>query len=493
MAPADADGYDSGISPGQPVRREQGMKRSLLALAAVGLLGLMGCPHDEFTVDLSPGAGGMNRTIVVSLGRSETQAASQIALLEKAYNQTATASAPTTQSFKSVFATKMPDDVGNAGLYLDYSSSMGKVGVYAERYRGDMHVAAQLQERFVAVDRATDLIIGWLKSEIGTETGFDKLQTFLDKQVRDDLKDLAVYAWTSKLVENSNDELLALVARAGLFLNERGYLEPGDLATFVRSYSLKATNQGSERALWALAVRNIRAGMGLAGDQPAPAGWMLADWDRAAASLDAYLKTTPEYAVKLKAFQAAQPATAPAGGESPPAGPPAGRNVITELVGAIFDFQSGGGPSDDTLAVSLKLTTKPASTNGKWDEQAGNVTWHAALDSREAQATKRYPFVCDAIWAVPDAKFQEQHFGKVVFAGWDLIRYGLWHKGLTDAERLVWDEFVAGLRPGKDLAEKLHGFLFADEKLHGVAPENSLARDMVNIIFPPPPPQQGQQ
>jgi hypothetical protein len=58
---------------------------------------------------------------------------------------------------------------------------------------------------------------------------------------------------------------------------------------------------------------------------------------------------------------------------------------------------------------------------------------------------------------------QKSHFGKVALSGDGLTQYCIWRSGLDAKRGGEWDEFVAGLQPGRELAEKIEAFRFSKE------------------------------
>ena len=79
------------------------------------------------------------------------------------------------------------------------------------------------------------------------------------------------------------------------------------------------------------------------------------------------------------------------------------------------------------------------------------------------QQAQRSPDVLFAFWTSANQEFQKRHFGIVALDHQELAEYCLWRRGLPEQEAQQWDGFVAGLKAGSDLIEKLTAFRFVGE------------------------------
>lgn len=126
-----------------------------------------------------------------------------------------------------------------------------------------------------------------------------------------------------------------------------------------------------------------------------------------------------------------------------------------------FPFEAFAGSSpflsladSASLSISLKLPQEPLLSNGKWEKSSSAVRWSFPPGNRPLAT------ICYATWCKVDAKFQKDHFGKVVLDGLALVRYCLWRGGLTAAEGRQWDDFLNSVKP--DSAKRqLEAFLTA--------------------------------
>src|SRR5262249_37453555 len=131
---------------------------------------------------------------------------------------------------KAEFAGAMPSDIGGAGSYQKFSTSLGSTSVYEERFRGNADWAARMEKRFNAAEQLTEHILGWSQMQFGGERGYKKLRRFLDTDFRHDLKNLSVYAWVFQDLSAGKEERQEDIAvRFGQYLVERGYLGLEDL------------------------------------------------------------------------------------------------------------------------------------------------------------------------------------------------------------------------------------------------------------------------
>jgi hypothetical protein len=110
--------------------------------------------------------------------------------------------------------------------------------------------------------------------------------------------------------------------------------------------------------------------------------------------------------------------------------------------------------------VRLALAAAPGHTNGKWDEARRQVLWESELEA--AKPAKRLPVFCYADWSRPDPEFQQQHFGRVILSGDELLKYCLWRGGLAEKQAGEWETFLSGLKPDDALSKTLAAFRFAD-------------------------------
>ncbi len=205
--------------------------------------------------------------------------------------------------------------------------------------------------------------------------------------------------------------------------------------------------------------------MGLDKDAPLPPALQIfRDPERLADSWRQYLAKTPEMRAFQQAWRAKQ--------QDPEAMPPGVDDMFHEMVSRRLVEYSPLAVADH-LRLTLQCPRQPYLTNGSWDAETMVVKWE-----KDVQQGVSMPPVCHAFWAVPDAAFQTQHFGRIVLDGEELAKYVLWYDGLGQIEQIAWDNLVDKLRPGGRLVPQLEAFRFAGEK-EGEATRSDLARELI--------------
>jgi hypothetical protein len=344
----------------------------------------------------------------------------------------------------------MPSDIGGAGSYTHFTSSLGSTTSYVERFRGDDDFAAQLSKRLKSADSLADLVVGWMTAELGQDPKFPRLKKFLDEDLRRDLRNVGIYACTNQATENfqtpHNGEFLV---RAGQYLCERGYFSPKEAPLLFRVLS-----DGDPKPLLADIQRFVARKMGVADSQAIPASLdFLGDPAKLEASFGKYAQSSELIRERLKASKSQEVFEDKAGSEE-----------ITPVEAAdefLFEFAELAGwdisLGCDQLDLKLFGSEKPYATNGEWDEKNATVTWSNRLD------TDRLPVVCFALWSTPDRPFQQAHFAKVLLTGEELAQYVIWYRSLKPEEVKEWDQFVSGLKPGPDLKVAIAAFRFSTD------------------------------
>ncbi len=396
----------------------------------------------------------------------------EIMLLQKLYPEQLGTSDENVLRFKGTFVGKTPQDVGGHGVLTYHTSSMGSAGVYMERFRGE-HLAAQIIRGQQAADRITNHLIGWFACEMKADRRFAALRQWLDTEVRYDLKNLnamliARSLRASELAESNGDEWLV---RAIQYLLETGYITTEDLPVISRASN--NMDDVASAGVMKIIRRMVADKTGIAETEKLPDSLaFLGDMEKMNESLAAYLRTTDDYKALLPEWEKEQAANP----EDPPGEPDPLAIIEEDFFQLIIIDKPPIIPTSQNayLDVTLKTPVEPFSTNGTYDKDSHQVKWERVIerkngttDTRDAWARqllsssahsykrKCYeavglPSVLYAAWAQPDEKFQNEHFGKVVFSGKDLLLYCLWEKSLTEEEAAEWSEFVASLNGKKD-------------------------------------------
>ncbi len=439
------------------------MKRRAV-LATLLLVGLTSCDHNVYQIRLVPQDDGFRRELTVwrTSGGEDgigTLPEEELKEIVKHYPGAKPGSGAVKHEFAATFKAKTPADVGGAGWLLQHSSRMGTAWRYIERFRGNPDVAGTLNRSTKAVDRISDMLIGWLNQEFGGHKDLAKLGKFIDTELRGDLKNVAVYAWLSNntshqmwLAKEDRGEQLEkeMHARILHFVAERGYLRAEDVPLLARIAARIGDEEAMDQAIRSI-LKLIFAKAGLAESELiGKLASLFVQGDAAKASVERYLRTTPEYKALLAEWRKTQTDDP----ESRPAKPDP-TDVLEELGKDLI--QLGFGDTADELRLSLAATAEPYDTNGLWDPKARQVSWDGPLSNRGKPKAK-LPAICYAYWSQPAKAFQRKHFGEIRLDGEQLADYCLWRSGLTAEEGAEWDGFVDRLRPGKDLTKALETF-----------------------------------
>lgn len=445
-------GHSSGNE--KPSRR-----RSLWALAPALLAVLVtGCPHNDYTVEMKPSGGGVERTVtfycadgVNSNGVPNYQSfpSNELASITAVYPSNAVTQDGQRYIARGEFAGTLPHDIGGAGSFTNWTTTLGSAGVYLERFRGNDDLAAKTGKQFHAADQLTDLVIGWAQTEFGHEQGYEKLHQFLDKDFREDLKNVGMYFWVGQLTSLSDTNAVTETSvRFVQYLLERGYVKLSD----ATNLTLLRMDSASDQEMLHLLRRTVAEKIGISGSEPLPKSFdVLRDPDLLEKSWTNYLAQTDLYRAQVKDWETKKKA-------KPDLKEPDPSDAANGLISDLFDGFDPLGGSTDHLTVKLALHRPPTHSNGEW--QNGQEVWSCDLDPN-----RPLPFLCYATWSDPDASFQTNHFGKVILDGDSLSEYCLWRTGLGEQQAGEWDAFLSGLNPGEDLKKKLEAFRFATETI----------------------------
>jgi hypothetical protein len=442
------------------------MKRLLLLASLCVTFYLLGCPEAEYTLNLRPTDTGLARELTVSYhngARADEMAESMATSMAAMYGTTTTSGrAPTTQTYFRVFPDTMPNDVGGAGLYLTYKTSLGSAFIYIERFRGSLDVADQVEARLKAAEELNDLLVGWFATELGKDPAWPKLREWMKTDVRRDMRNLAVYAFAGSVTSGEN-ALGDWLARTGEFLWERGYIHKEDMNQVGRMQDLGLSFLWIARARVSERLASFR-GPGAAGGEVTPP--FLMTLDGFAGSMTRYVAAAPAYrdrvaeAVRRRMTETQAAARVQTAQSQPTREELEGfgvEKIITPLMQGLMP--TSFSRNDDPLRVVLQVTAEPTATNGKF-YGTGKICWDTVVEVRSEMGGMNYPVMCYAIVVQPDEVFQVKHFGRVVFGGGDLVKYGVWHKALSQVEAAAWDKMIEGLSPGQPGLEAVERFKF---------------------------------
>lgn len=477
--------------------------RLLLALAALTVL-VTGCPHDEYTVDLLPRGNVIERTLTFFCadGTDSNGApnyaqfdTNQLKSITALYPPGAVTASSNLFTAHGSFAGRLPSDIGGAGSYSNYTTSLGSASIYTERFRGNDDIATSTEIRLRAADALTDRVLAWSKMELGGQPNYSNLRRFLDTDFRRDLKNLALYWWLGNLADNDRpDGNVEYMARVGQYLVEHHYLQLRDLPQIQRAFA-----EDDADRICRILQRVIARKLDIPDSAPLPAALKFLDSsDSLQTSWEKYLSTTPEYRHLLSEWhwQKAHATWMNPGylahnavgifnrsltnAPGPPRPDPGEVDKKTFEDLAQIDYQ----PEADVVTVNLVLPASPLHSNGKWDAADGKVTWKR--DIEQAKGLSPLPAFCFATWSEPDESFQTAHFGSVRLSGENLFDYCVWHAGLDARQAAECDAFLASLEPDTNLTAKINAFHFSDEASH--APTNTPISTAFQNFFKNTPP-----
>jgi len=469
----------------------------LLGFLAIGCLVAVGCSKNHYQIRITPTDSGFDRTLtcwtVVSGDPPHSQAldAGELARIEESYGSKPEPGDEGKNSFRGKFGVETPQDVGGAGTLERIATPLGTVWSYTERFRGSDDLEAELAKRREAVDTLADLTLGWLRKQFGNEANFPRLERFVDRIVRHDLKNVAVHVWVQ---ENSGTEESVqggFVERLWLFGRERDYLTLHDVAAILRT--LKTTDPTPILEILArLVARELEI------DPASDTLAIFRDQDRLAASWNEHVRGSEyflQYVRNKYGDLQPEPAEVPelvsnlvremekrraerSGDdydEKTPILANADRPSPAEAVGdllsdAFIHFEMA---RDDLLEVTLDAEVEPISTNVTWNEAEKTVTWKEQLGGSVG-----LPIVCAATWAVPDEEEQKRRFGRTLLRGEKLAEYAMWCESLSEKEAEQWDKVLAGCNAGESWTETVKSFQFAEE-----TPARELLADQVKRLL----------
>lgn len=419
----------------------------LLPIMVAGML-LAGCARDVYEIEIQPQGDAFHRTLTAwhedagDRPKVSPLPEREIERLEKLYQQHTTVDDGKKHVFSGRFQGATPADVGGAGSYEHWSSALGTLSNYVERFGGDDDLVSELNRRRRRADQLVNLVIGWAESEWSDHPGFGGLRRFLDDQFRRDLKNIGVYAWTADAVSDYQDDAgRGFLVRVGQYLAERDYLAMTDLPALVRALDDDFAPVAN------LAQRVIARELGVEQGESIPESlaW-LGNPDRLKASFDKHVRTTDLYKNRVAEWREEH-------SDNPGAEPPEPSDVAGSLLAEAtvrFDVAA-----DDLVRVQVATDVKPFFTNGEWDASSGKVKWSEHLGKHPA-----LPALVYAAWTRPDQEAQSKHFGRTILRGEQLAQYVLWHASLTEEQAGRWDEFVGGLEPDDNLAKAIRTFRF---------------------------------
>lgn len=422
---------------------------------------MIGCTRNEYEVELTPTDGGIQRSITCRSVDALNDVKARIALDElqqiaDSYGADVGDLTADEHTFTKIFAEAMPTDVGGSGSYRRWDTSLGSLGIYVERFRGDDDWLSEIEGRHEAIDSVVDLLLGWLTTELEQQRGFDQLQEFLDDQFRRDLKNLCLYAWVAQLMPQQEDMTVPVVEvgmRIGQYFVERSYFTIEELPEITRAIQEYRSTEHPQRIL-AVVQRLIAKKMGAVEEIPSCLNF-LGHPLAVKQSIDQYLIATDDYTELLDQWHQEQADTG-----TPDAEQPEPTAVISHYLARAFlpDLFR----ASDSLKVSLACKSEPFVTNGQWIADKGQVRWERTMNQANQELFSK-PTLLFALWAQPNEQIQHDRFGKTILDNKELAAYCLWHRGLNQQEADQWESLLASFSPGGQTIKQLEKFRFSHE------------------------------
>ena len=468
-----------------------------LAATALTMVSLFGCSNNVYEVEMRPRGDAIERDLTAwhdgptSVGGDGTDGKPQtdfgelspeeLERIARAYGQGIAANAATKHRFTGTFRGVLPNDVGGAGSYTRWQSSLGDLYVYVERVRGSDDLAADLSERRAALDRAIDILIGWLDGELSDDPIAPKLHALLNGPMRRDADNLLLDAWSTaaayrnQSLDGRDAVFHDLLFRSAQYLVERDYFAPDDLPHIVRALEEANGAKDNERLL---AIVRATAARKLKLDDDTPLGGLMALLDdnaRVERTFWAYVKTTPEFAEKVRESHIMATLGTPRREIE-------AEDVLSDLICRALLPRRELLSRPDQLRVKLRVAVAPTATNGQYDADTGTLNWIHTIDPAHARLLG-LPRVLFAAWAEPSEVEQTRRFGKVVLRGEPLAKYVFWHRGLTDAEQVQWSRFLDSLQPGAELPRAVAAFRFPPDANKKETDDGDLAQTARGLLL----------
>lgn len=422
-------------------RRSPG--RFLFTLCAGAcLMVAAGCNHNVYQLEMKATPDGLERSLTCwrkSGNNIGPMPEDELKRIAAQYHTAVEPPLDRQHHFRGTFTDKLPEDVGGTGYFVRHENPLGTSYAYQERFRGDVDTTAALARRAAACDELTNLAIGFLEQQLGSEPGYPRLREFLDTQFRGDLKNISLQFWFAAL-----EPKMDAAVRIAHYLAERGYGSPAEMLRLMKG--LTGTDEVNEAV-----PRFLAEQLGLPPAGPYPASFAFLESNEAfQQALEGYFRSTDEYQRRQAEWEKRRAANP----DEPPLNP---TDQVVEVMGRAFL----SGPvltASDELSVKLATGVKPYATNGAWQEGARQVVWTEQIEGANTPAA-----FCFALWSEPNRDAQRARFGQVLLEGEDLHTYIGWYQRLNADRQRAWDNFLATLKPGLGLEARIGGFRFADD------------------------------
>lgn len=440
------------------------MRRIILVAAVL----LSGCgSRSIYEVRLVPKAEGLQRTLTgwVDQEPNKHLPDEELQQLAGLYPERVTPPNELRQTFRGTFANKLPRDLEGWGSYRVVTTPLGSAHWYFERIGGAADLDGETFDRRAAVDRLVDLIIGWFDEQMKDSPHRESVHRFLQQDFRQDVRNISALSlalWSAEFhdAEPADREGFIEEPAAGIaaYLVEHDYLledEPiipiFDVAELQPEQTLSILRR--------LLARKAK----LPADAADDAFPFLHDPEKIETSIVHYLRKTPEYGRKLRAWEARPE-------KMPDDEPPEPGTVLGDLAGRAITWHG----VIDELRLSLELPCRPHLTNGEFDDSTNVVRW-----TIEVPGPHDVPAFAHATWVVPDEKFQLAHFGKSAVAAGELAAVATLYATLSPARQAEFAAHLKSLEPGDAIKGRVQDFSFADPVDHATRAAGERLKEII--------------
>jgi hypothetical protein len=436
---------------------------------------IAGCEHNVYELELRPGPEGLQRKLTVYRTSTANDGEKTVAMdgeelkrVAAAHSQEISAQellAEKRHTFETLITGAMPNDIGGNGSYIRWTTSLGSMTSYVERFRGRDNPAQLVTDRLASVDALIVHLIGWADHELAGDPHLPPVREFIDGELRRDLRDLCVYAWLYTAAVGDREKVYEeLSVRVGQFLAERDYLTFETLPQLVRKFQSPQSEIEILASLRPVLIRKLK----LPGPPSAKLSKLSESEETLQASFARYAKTTETYKKLHDSWEQERI-------ENPDLEELDATAILADSVMAAF-LPSALGTTDD-LEIKLMSPLEPFRTNGSWDGEAKRVSWSSPIERADTEI-KQWPTFAYAIWSEPDHEMQTRIFGRTVLSGETLAEYCFWHQALNQKETEDWGQFLDELRPGNGQLELIKNFRLPGEAgEEGEATWSSTMRD----------------
>ncbi len=436
-----------------------GIRRTLVGILLIPLLLVSACKSTHYELDLHPQEDKVQRqlkTWVSSRKEGEFGTLDQetIGRIAAEYQASVPEELNIELEFSAAFGPKMPQDIGGAGWYNYWPSSMGALYSYVEQFGGNENLAIGLDRGMLAIDRLILVLTLWLEAEFDDARDLEQITAALNNEIRADLRNIFLLTWLEEASPNGVFDDEELLLRLAQYVLNHGYFNPADMPQLYRA--MAELDDENDELLLALIIRGFAARMDVAAEDALPPSLdaLGKDWKSYAKSFEEFVESSEEIRILANEWAAEDGSNVGLDKESK-----IDLDSLTDLFLLVDLFPTG---SRSSLNVTLHLPRKPFETNGDWNDEEGVVAWSERIADDEDAI--ELPASLFAFWVVPAADFQEQRFGTIVIDGEDLVEYALWSNSLSLKQRTEWEMLLEGLDAESDAVDELRNFRFGDDK-----------------------------